>query len=119
MEEHNKFLNAGGGWAELIGVAASFGLGFLTSKNINKEQEQLLVAMSELDDQQAERLRKALSTSITENAKTQVVYEFLDVEKAKKLEKERKNKLILPLIGLGFGVVLLGLIFYKLNKQNG
>jgi hypothetical protein len=120
MAVHNKYLNAGGsGVGELVGIAVEFGVGYLTTKNINKEQEQLLVAMSELDAQEAEKLKNLLNASLTEVAKTQVIIEFLDAEKIKKLNADTKKKRILPLIGLGFGVVLLGLIFYKLHKQNG
>jgi hypothetical protein len=70
-------------------------------------------------NQEAEKLKNLLNASLTEVAKTQVIIEFLDAEKIKKLNADTKKKRILPLIGLGFGVVLLGLIFYKLHKQNG
>ena len=120
MEAHNKFLNAGGGdWTQLVGVAVDFGIQYLTAKGENKKNEELLQSIAELDAQEAEKLKNLLNASLTEVAKTQVIIEFLDAEKIKKLEAETKKKRILPLIGLGFGVVLLGLIFYKLHKQNG
>ena len=120
MQERSSFLNAGGsGVGELVGVAVDFGVQYLTAKNINKENEQLLQSMAELDAQEAEKLKTLLNASLTEVAKTQVIIEFLDAEKIKKLNADTKKKRILPLIGLGFGVVLLGLIFYKLHKQNG
>jgi len=115
----NSFLNAGGGWAELISVGVDFGVQYLTAKGENKKNEELLQSMSELDAQEAEKLKNLLNASLTEVAKTQVIIDFLNAEKIKKLEAETKKKRILPLIGLGFGVVLLGLIFYKLHKQNG
>jgi hypothetical protein len=75
--------------------------------------------MSELDVAQAEKIKKLISESATETAKTKVIIDFLNQEDIKKLEAERKKKRILPLIGLGVTVVLLGIVFYKLNKQNG
>jgi hypothetical protein len=120
METHSSFLNAGGaGWTELVGVAVEFGVGYLTAKNLNEENKKLLQQMAELDAQSAENLKKALNASLTEVAKTQVIYEFLNAKKIKELEEDTKRKRILPLIGLGVGVVVLALIFYKLHRQNG
>lgn len=127
----NDFLNVGGGavptasasglggYAELIKVGIDFGVQYLTAKSENKKNLELVQRMAELDAQQAEQLKKLLSESLTETAKTQVILEFLNNAKIKELEADTKKKRILPLIGLGFGVFLLGIIFYKLHKQNG
>ena len=106
------------GLGALIDVAVNFGVGYLTSKSINRENEKLLKRMAELDKQQEEKLKKLIEESATELAKTKVIYEFLAEEDAKKLEAQRKRERLLPIIGLGFGVILLGLVFYKLHKQN-
>jgi hypothetical protein len=120
METHNKFLNAGGlgGWSELISVGVDFGVQYLTAQKENKRNEELLRRMAELDAQQAEKLKKMLKDSVTEVAKTAVIIEFLNQADIKKLEEKSKKDRILPLIGLGFGIILLSLIFYKLNKQS-
>jgi hypothetical protein len=102
----------------LIDVAINFGVSYLTAKSENKKNEELLKRMAELDEQQAEKLKKLIAESATELAKTKVIFDFLAEEDAKKLEVQRKRERILPIIGLGFGVILLGLIFYKLHKQN-
>jgi hypothetical protein len=107
-----------GGVTALIDVAIQFGVGYLTAQGEKKKNEKLLQRMAELDEKQAEKLKKLINESATQLAKTQVIFDFLAEEDAKKLEIERKRERILPLIGLGFGVILLGLIFYKLNKQN-
>jgi hypothetical protein len=127
-----KFLNAGGstagtsggdaggfGASTLIDLAISFGVGYLTAKGEAKKNEELLRKMAELDVKQAEELKKRLEEVFTEVAKTQVIIDFINEEKIKELESETRKKRILPLIGLGFGVVLLGLIFYKLSRKNG
>jgi hypothetical protein len=115
----NDFLNIAGGYAELIKVGVDFGVQYLTAQSENKKNLELVKRIGELNAEQGERLKKLLSQSITENAKTQVILEFLNDAKIKELQAETKKKRILPLIGLGFGVLLLGIIFYKLNKQNG
>ena len=128
-----KFFNVGGstggtsggtsggsmGASLLIDVAINFGVGYLTAKDEAKKNEALLKKLAELDNQQAERLKNKLNDVFTEVAKTQVIIEFLEEEKVKELEAETRKKRILPLIGLGFGVILLGLIFYKLSRKNG
>ena len=128
-----KFLNVGGstagtsggtsggsvGASVLIDLAISFGVGYLTAKDEAKKNEELLRKMAELDVKQAEELKKRLEEVFTEVAKTQVIIDFINEEKIKELESETRKKRILPLIGLGFGVVLLGLIFYKLSRKNG
>ena len=120
MENDKVFLNLSGATVVgLAGVAVSFGVQFLYAKKENKRNEELLKQMSQLNDASAQRLKKLISDSSTELAKTQVIIEFLTAEKIKELEADSKKKRILPLIGLGLGVVLLGLIFYKLHKQNG
>jgi len=120
MQGRNSFLNAGGAdWTQLVGVAVDFGIQYLTAKGENKKNSELLQSISDLDAQEAEKLKNLLNASLTEVAKTQVIIEFLNAEKIKQLDADAKKKRILPLIGLGFGVVLLGLIFYKLHKQNG
>ena len=106
------------GLSALIDVAINFGVSYLTVKGENKKNEQLLIRMAELDDKQAEKLKKLIAESATELAKTKVIFDFLNEEDAKKIETQRKREKILPIIGLGFGVILLGLIFYKLHKQN-
>jgi hypothetical protein len=106
------------GLGVLIDVAINFGVSYLTAKGEKRKNEQLLKRMAELDDKQAEKLKKLIAESATEMAKTKVIFDFLAEEDAKKLEAQRKRERILPIIGLGFGVVLLGLIFYKLHKQN-
>ncbi len=107
-----------GGVTALADVAITFGVGYLTAQKENKKNEELLQRMAELDNQQAEKLKKLIAKSSTEMAKTKVIFDFLNEEDAKKLEEQRKKERILPIIGLGFGVILLGLIFYKLHKQN-
>lgn len=108
-----------GSWGALIEVGISFGVGYLTAKSEGRKNEAFLQKMAELDVAQAEKLKKLISESATETAKTKVIIDFLNQEDIKKLEAERKKKRILPLIGLGVTVVLLGIVFYKLNKQNG
>jgi hypothetical protein len=131
-ELQEKFSNASGtssgtssgasatsaGVSVLIDVAVNFGVGYLTSKSINRENEKLLKRMAELDNKQAEKLKALIAESATEMAKTKAIFDFLAEEDAKKLEAQRKRERILPIIGLGFGVILLGLVFYKLHKQN-
>lgn len=108
-----------GSYSELIKIGVDFGIQYLTAKSENKKNLELVRRIGELNAQQEEELKKLLSQSITENAKTQVILEFLNDAKIKELESQTKKKRILPLIGLGFGVLLLGIIFYKLHKQNG
>jgi hypothetical protein len=108
----------GAGWSALIDVAINFGVSYLTAKSENRKNEELLQRMAELDNQQAEKLKKLIAESATELAKTKAIFDFLAEEDAKKLEAQRKRERILPIIGLGFGAILLGLIFYKLHKQN-
>jgi hypothetical protein len=129
-ELQEKFSNASGtsagksasatsaGVSVLLDVAINFGVSYLTAKSENRKNEQLLKRMAELDDKQAEKLKKLIAESATETAKTKVIFDFLAEEDAKKLEAQRKRERILPIIGLGFGAVLLGLVFYKLHKQN-
>jgi len=129
-ELQEKFSNASGtsagasvsatsaGVSALLDVAINFGVSYLTAKSENRKNEQLLKRMAELDDKQAEKLKKLIAESATETAKTKVIFDFLAEEDAKKLEAQRKRERILPIIGLGFGAVLLGLVFYKLHKQN-
>ena len=132
-----KFFNAGGtatgsgtptgsgasagsvGASILIDTAINFGVMYLTAKGEAKKNKELLEKMAELDKAQAEKLKQKLSEVLTEVAKTQVIIEFLNEENIKQLEAETRKKRILPLIGLGFGVLLLGLIFYKLSRKNG
>ena len=136
MQTHNKYLNAGGatgagavkggaggagigsGWSALITTAVDFGVQYLYADKENKRNEELLQRMAELDAQQAEKLKKMLSDAVEEVAKTAVIIEFLNKAEIKKLEDKSKKDRILPLIGLGFGIILLSLIFYKLNKQS-
>jgi hypothetical protein len=137
MQTHNIYLNAGGatgatvatkggaggagissGVSSLISTAIDFGVQYLYAQKENKKNEELLQRMAELDVQQAEKLKKMLKDSATEVAKTAVIIEFLNEANIKKLEDKSKKDRILPLIGLGFGIILLSLIFYKLNKQS-
>jgi hypothetical protein len=106
------------GLSALIDTAINFGVGYLTAKSENRKNEELLRRMAELDEKQAEKLKKLIAESATELAKTKVIFDFLAEEDAKKLEAQRKRERLLPIIGLGFGAILLGLIFYKLHKQN-
>lgn len=108
----------GAGWSALIDVAINFGVSYLTAQGEKRKNEQLLKRMAELDNKQAEKLKKLIAESATEMAKTKVIFDFLAEEDAKKLEAQRKKERILPIIGLGVGVILLGFIFYKLHKQN-
>jgi len=131
MQTHSKYLNAGGatagasggagisgGVSSLISTAVDFGVQYLYAQKEKKKNEELLQRMAELDAQQAEKLKKMLSDAVTEVAKTAVIIDFLNQEEIKKLEDKSKKDRILPLIGLGFGIILLSLIFYKLNKQS-
>lgn len=121
-----SYVNADGGSAgtsagtsALIDVAIQFGVAFMTAKGEKRKNEELLKKLAELDKQQAEKLKQRLDEVFTEMAKTQVIIEFLNEEKIKQLEVERKRKRTLSLVALGFGGVLLGMIFYKLSKKNG
>ena len=131
MQTHSRYLNAGGatagasggagisgGVSSLISTAVDFGVQYLFAQKEKAKNEELLQRMAELDAQQAEKLKKMLSDAVTEVAKTAVIIDFLNKEEIKKLEDKSKKDRILPLIGLGFGIILLSLIFYKLNKQS-
>jgi hypothetical protein len=131
MQTHSRYLNAGGatagasggagisgGVSSLISTAIDFGVQYLYAQKEKAKNEELLQRMAELDAQQAEKLKKMLSDAVTEVAKTAVIIDFLNQEEIKKLEDKSKKDRILPLIGLGFGIILLSLIFYKLNKQS-
>ena len=107
------------GWSALIDVGINFGVSYLTAKGEGRKNERLLQQMAELDAQSAEKLKGLINASVNELAKTQVIIEFLNAENIKKLEAQGKKKRIIGLAVLGFGAVLLGLIFYKLHKQNG
>lgn len=108
-----------GGWDALISVAVDFGVQYMTAKSEKKKNEEFLRKMAELDEQQAEKLKKLISDATTEVAKTKVIIDFLNKEEIKKLEAQRRKERMLPLIGLGVGVILLAIVFYKLKKQNG
>ena len=119
MQASNQFLNATADWTELASTAIVFGVSYLYADQNNKENKALLERMAQLDAQQEEKLKKELDKSLTDIAKTQVIIQFLNNENIKQIKDDTKQKRIIPLVGLGLGVVLLGLIFYKLNKQNG
>lgn len=108
-----------GGYSEIIKVAVDLGVQYLYAKKENKRNQELLQRLSELNVQEAEKLKKLLEASYDEVAKTQVIIEFLNEKKIQDLEEETKKKRTISLIILGVGVVVLGLIFYKLNRQNG
>lgn len=108
-----------GGWDALIGVAVDFGVQYFTAKSEGRKNEDFLRKMAELDEQQAVKLKKLISDASTEVAKTKVIIDFLNKEEIKKLEAQRRKERMLPLIGLGVAVILLGIVFYKLKKQNG
>lgn len=137
MQTHSRYLNVSGatgatavkggakggagisgGVSSLISTAIDFGVQYLYAQKEKAKNEELLQRMAELDVQQAEKLKKMLSDAVTEVAKTAVIIDFLNQEEIKKLEDKSKKDRILPLIGLGFGIILLSLIFYKLNKQS-
>jgi hypothetical protein len=106
-------------YATLISTALDFGVSFITAKGIKKDNEVFLTKMANLESEQAEKLKQLINQSATEVAKTKVIFDFLAEEDRKKLEAQTKKQRILPLIGLGIGVILLGVVFYKLNEQNG
>jgi hypothetical protein len=108
-----------GGWDALIKVGIGFGVSYLTAKSEGRKNEEFLRKMAELDEQQAVKLKKLISDASTEVAKTKVIIDFLNKEEIKKLEAQRRKERMLPLIGLGVAVILLGIVFYKLKKQNG
>ena len=116
----SNFLNAGGaGYAEVAKIAIDLGVQYLYAKKENKRNQELLQRLSELNEQEAEKLKKLLATSYSEVAKTQVIIEFLNDKKIQDLQEETKKKRTKSLIVLGVGVVALALIFYKLKRQNG
>lgn len=108
-----------GGWDTLISTGIEFGVQYMTAQSERKKNEAFLRKMAELDNQQAEKLKKLISDASGEIAKTKAIIDFLNQEEVKKLEAQRKKERMLPLIGLGVGVVLLVIVFYKLKKQNG
>lgn len=108
-----------GGWDALISVAVDFGIQYMTAQSEKKKNEDFLRKIAELDEQQAIKLKKLISDASTEVAKTKVIIDFLNKEEIKKLEAQRRKERMLPLIGLGVGVILLAIVFYKLKKQNG
>jgi len=113
-----KLTSAAQGYTVLIDLAISFGVSYLTAKSEGKKNEELLLRMSELDDKSAQELKKVISESGTQQAKTKAIFDFFINEDLKKLQEDRKKEKILPLIGLGFATILLLLIFYKLQKIN-
>lgn len=107
-----------GNWSALIEVGVNFGVSYLTAKSEGKKNEAFLRKMAELDANQAEKLKKLISQADTQIAKTKVILDFLNQEDIKKLEQQRRRERILPIVGLGLGIVLIAVVFYKLKKQN-
>jgi hypothetical protein len=108
-----------GGYGAIISLVADLGIQYLYAKKDNKRNQELLQRLSELNEQEAEKLKKLLETSLGEVAKTQVILEFLNEKKIQDLQDETKKKRTISYIVFGVGVVVLGLIFFKLNRQNG
>jgi hypothetical protein len=107
------------GYSDVIKIVADLGIQYLYAKKEKKKYEELIQRISELNTQEKEKLKKLLEKSLNEVAKTQVIIEFLNEKKINDLEAETKKKRIVSLIALGIGVIIMGLMFYKLNKQNG
>lgn len=110
---------ASAGVSMLVDTAINFGVGYMYAKNEKAEERKLLERLAKLDQEQAEKLKIKIAEAIGETAKTRVIIEFLNEEKIKELEKETRKKRILPIIGLVFMTLVLGLIFFKVSRKNG
>lgn len=110
---------ASAGVSILLDTAISFGVGYLYAKKEKGENNKLLERLSKLDKELSEKLKLKIEEAVNESAKTAVIIEFFNEEKIKELEKETETKRILPIIGLVFITLVLGLIFYKVNRKNG
>ena len=117
----DKFLNAEGfDWTAVVGVAVEFGVSYMFAQGEKKKNKQLLEKIDKLDKAQKEKLKERLSEVLTESAKTEVIINFINEQEIKKLSSDTKTKRIIPLMVLGFSVLILGVLFFKLSrKQNG
>jgi phage tail tape-measure protein len=106
-------------YGALIEVGVGLVVGKATKKSIEKKNAEFVEKLQKLNDEQKERLDKVLLENSTEMAKAKALIDFLNNEEISGLSSQTKKDRILPLIGLGVAVVLLGIVFYKLNKQNG
>jgi hypothetical protein len=120
----SDFLNVesadtGSGWSALINVAVEFGVSYLFGQSEKRKNEDLLKRMAKLDEEQAKKLKVLIQEAQTQTQKTQAIFDFLTEQDILSLEAQRKKERLLPLLGLGLGLILISIIFYKLKKQNG
>jgi hypothetical protein len=106
-------------YTALIDIGVGYFVGKATKKDIEKKNAELVEKIQKLNAEQEERLQKVLLENSTQMAKAKALIDFLNNEEIEGLSSQTKKDRILPLIGLGVAVVLLGIVFYKLNKQNG
>lgn len=106
-------------YSALISIGVGVFVGKATTKSIEKKNAEFVEKVQKLNAEQEERLQKVLLENSTQMAKAKALIDFLNNEEIAGLSSKTKKDRILPLIGLGVAVVLLGIVFYKLNKQNG
>jgi len=105
-------------YGALIQVGVGYFVGKATKKDIEKKNAEFVEKVQKLNAEQEERLQKVLLENSTQMAKAKALIDFLNNEEIAGLSSKTKKDRILPLIGLGVAVVLLAIVFYKLNKQN-
>jgi hypothetical protein len=106
-------------YTALIDIGVGIFVGKATTKSIEKKNAEFVEKVQKLNAEQEERLQKVLLENSTQMAKAKALIDFLNNEEIAGLSSQTKKDRILPLIGIGEAVVLLGIVFYKLNKQNG
>jgi hypothetical protein len=105
-------------YGALIQIGVGLVVGNATKKSIEKKNAEFIEKVQNLNAEQEERLQKVLLENSNEMSKAKALIDFLNNEEIAGLSSKTKKDRILPLIGLGVAVVLLGIVFYKLNKQN-
>ena len=101
----------------LIGTALGMVIGNMMAKKTQKQNEELIAQLQQLDDAQTKELNDKVTAQTNELDKEKVVYDYITKQQGLGLIKNIKSKRVLPLIGVGVLTVVMVFIFVALKKK--
>jgi hypothetical protein len=117
----NTSASSSGGGGELasqaISMVASTIVNYAFASSMKKDQKRFEQEIAKLDKRKQAELLLKIQQVESELERQKIVFQYIDKTRIEELKKQDNQKKMYLYIGLGLGILVYGVMIFKLNKK--
>ena len=106
-----------GGYSAIITAVATTVVQYAFASSMKKDQKRFEQEIAKLDAKKQLELLQKVQQVQTELERQKIVFQYIDKTRIEELKKQDKQKKMYLYIGLGLGILVYGVMIFKLKKK--